>query len=197
MGERMSVIQLSHEHIRGKIPPIAPSAGCFIAGGAVRRWFGTDEQLSDIDVFAPAKENHAEFLKDKTVEIVDDNKHAETYLISGVKVQLIKFYHPTVDALFEAFDYNVCQFAWTEAGIFASHDAVIGVLRGHLSVAKISKEFAVDSLRRAFKYQRRGYEPCAGTLRDIAKSLSTLTQEEIESQVQLSPKGGSRIIRFD
>ena len=191
------IIQLLADHMLGEKPPIEPSAGCIVAGGSVRRWFSGSEKLSDVDVFAPSASHHAEFMGGKTADLIVETKHAATFNCSGVRLQLIKFYQPNLAALFESFDFNVCQFAWTEDGIFATEDAVIGVLRGHLSVVKLSKEFAIDSLRRAFKYQKKGFEPCAGTLRDIAKNFRELTEEQINAQVEISPGGGKRIVRFD
>ena len=195
----MSIVQLKLDDMRGVIPPVTPTSGCFIAGGSVRRWFTGHEDLSDVDVFAPAEENHTAFLEaiGKPAKLIDKTKHASTYLVDGVRVQLIKFFRANIDELFSNFDFNVCQFAWTEQGVFATQEAVIGVLRGHLAVGKIRKDFAVDSLRRTFKYQMKGFEPCAGTIRDIARSFIELTEEEIKKQVEQSPKGGKRIVRFD
>lgn len=193
----MSLIQLKLDYMRGPIPPIPPKHGCWIAGGAVRRWFLGTEKLSDIDVFAPSAQCFEKFIAEHDADLVDSHKHADTYEIDGVKVQCIKFHHPTPEALVQNFDFNICQFVWTEVGAFATANAIIGALRGHLAVEKINPEFAVDSLRRAFKYQRRGFTPCAGTLRDIANSFLELTKEQIENQVSISPKGGRRIVRID
>jgi hypothetical protein len=184
---KIELIQLELDDMRGTIPPIGPSHGCIIAGGAVRRWFNGKEELSDVDVFAPSAEQHVEFLKDKKATKVDEHANADTYTIDGVKVQLIKLYHPSMESLLGSFDFNVCQFAWDERGIFTTKAAITGVLRGHLRVVNINREYALDSLRRAFKYQSRGYHPCAGTLRDIANSLRNLTEEEVEKQVTVSP----------
>ena len=52
-------------------------------------------------------------------------------------------------------------------------------------------------MRRAFKYQRKGFEPCLGTIRDIAEVIRTLNEEELKAQVELSPAGGKRFVRFD
>lgn len=196
----MSLLQLLLDDMRGKIPPIEPSCGCFIAGGAIRRWFTGGEKLSDIDVFGPSKSHTDEFIKEFGLNAVqtDDTKNATTYAVAGVKLQVIKHYHPTIEALLESFDFNVCQFGWSDDGIFATQKAVIGVLRGHLSVATIHKDFAVDSLRRAFKYNAKGFTPCGGTIRDLANSLRGLTEEEVKKQVEMSPRGGKwKIVRFD
>jgi len=57
--------------------------------------------------------------------------------------------------------------------------------------------FAADSLRRAFKYQTKGFTPCAGTIRDLATAFTTITREQIQAQVEMSPNGGKRLVRFD
>lgn len=183
----------------GDIPPVSPSCGVFIAGGCVRRWFTGKEPLSDIDVFAPSEKGLLEFIGKlgNNLEPVYETQNADTYLVKDCRIQLIKFHYSTAEELVNNFDFNVCQFVWTETGIFATQKAIIGTLRGHLSVNRILKNFAADSLRRAFKYQLNGFLPCAGTIRDLATSFVELTPEEIKAQIELSPKGGNRIVRFD
>lgn len=197
----IEIITLRRDDMRGPVPPIAPANGCWICGGAVRRWFKGEENLSDVDVFSDKIENLEAFIEtlkeDHTVRLALETPHADTYLVGNVKVQIIKIHQPDPVKLIESFDYNVCQFAWTETGIIASREAVIGTLRGHLSVGVINKAFAVDSLRRAFKYTDKGYKPCLGTIRDIANSLRELTEEEVKKQVEMSPGGGIRFVRFD
>lgn len=194
----MSLIQLKPDDMRGVEPPIKPIAGCFICGGAVRRWFNDREKLSDVDVFAPSAEHHVNFMKSlPSAEVSSDHANATTYTVDGVLVQCIKKYFPTLQDTIESFDFNVCQFGWCESGIFATAPAIIGVLRGHLAVNKLVKAFATDSLRRAFKYQRKGFSPCLGTIRDLALGLRELTEEEIKTQIEISPKGGKRGIRYD
>ena len=191
------MIQLRADQMAGPRPPIEPSHGCFIAGGAIRRWFAGKEELSDVDVFGPSEKHLKDFLASKKSELLFSTKNADTYLIEGVNVQLIKYYHPTIEKLLAEFDFNVCQFGWSEDGIFATEDAVIGLLRGHLSVGKIQEGFEVDSLRRAFKYQSKGFQPCLGTIQKIANSFVEITAEEIAAQIEMSPKGGKRGVRFD
>ncbi len=192
------IIQLKLDDMRGEIPPLKPSNGCFIAGGAIRRWFTGKEDLSDVDVFAPSEANHAAYLATIGNAVkLDETANAVTYQVDKTKLQLIKHYRASVQELVDSFDFNVCQFAWDESGIWATPEAAIGTLRGHLSIAKITKEFSIDSLRRAFKYQNKGFKPCDGTIRDISKVISELSKEEVEAQVTMSPKGGSRIVRFD
>lgn len=192
------LIQLKVDDMRGIIPPLKPSHGCWIAGGAVRRWFAGEETLSDVDVFAPAEANLTQLISEvKNITKLDSTKNADTYASGNNRIQLIKHYRLTPELLVQSFDFNICQFVWSENGIYATQEAVIGTLRKHLAIATITKEFAIDSLRRAFKYQRKGYLPCNGTIRDISNVIATLTKEEIETQVVMSPHGGNRIVRFD
>lgn len=196
-SEYMSLIQLKLDDMRGTIPPVSPIHGCWIAGGAVRGWF-CGEELSDVDVFGPEQQALDNFVSaNNKLKKIDETPRAVTYDLDGLRVQTIRVFHNTPQSLLENFDFNVCQFAWSESGIFATRDAIIGTLRKHLSVCKITKEFAVDSLRRAFKYQRKGFIPCAGTIRDLANAVRELTAEEINNQVVVSPHGGSRLVRFD
>ena len=99
--------------------------------------------------------------------------------------------------MLDGFDFNVCQFAWDGSKVFATMEAIVGALRGHLAVNKLQPGFEMDSFRRAFKYQRRGFLPCAGTMLTLATALQSLTPEKIKEQVEMSPGGGKRFIHFD
>jgi len=57
------IIQLKTDDMRGTKPPIEPQFGVFICGGAIRRWFNGSEELSDIDIFSPNKQQQENFLK--------------------------------------------------------------------------------------------------------------------------------------
>lgn len=184
----------------GHRPPIEPTEGSWIAGGAVRRWFNDGESLQDVDVFAPTLGSLDAFRKERLSGFDESQKttNAITYWNGKIKVQLITGrLFPTVEACLDAFDFTICQFAWTKAGIYTTEEAIISTLRRHLSVHRITKEFALDSMRRAFKYQRKGFEPCLGTIRDIAIVIRTLDEEELKNQIELSPAGGKRFVRFD
>ena len=189
-----TVIEIDKSLLRGKEPALKPIEGTWIAGGAIRQWFVGNENSSDIDFFAQNDEKfdllikHLENLCGKrTLE----KEHAISYLYRGQLVQAIKFNFRDVQLMFDEFDFNVCQFAWDGTKVYSTLFAMTSVLRGHLGVSKIHKGLAVDSLRRAFKYAKKGYEPCNGTLQDIAKSLAGLNEEQIKSQVTVSPGGGT------
>jgi hypothetical protein len=196
----MEIITLLEEQMLGKKPFIEPIEGVVIAGGAIRKWFTGKEKNSDVDVFSSSESLLEKFKIEKLKDYIpiSSTKNAATFKSGDKIVQLIngKLFNG-VKEMFDNFDFTCCQFAWTHQGIYTTSKAIISTLREHLEVQKISKDFAVDSLRRAFKYQMKGFEPCWGTIRDLANSLRELTDEQIKNAVELSPAGGKRLVRFD
>lgn len=211
MSVQLTTIDLAQ--MRGKIPEFPFPRNGWVAGGAVRGWFTGAETLSDVDVFFPDSESLASYVKllenaapfdfdkNKPIEVfkrVQTTPNAITLSNGTFPIQCIhaKFY-PDIAALLDSFDFTVCQFAWDGTTVYTTGDALISVLRDHLGVHVITKEGAVDSLRRAFKYCKKGFHPCNGSLLKIADSLRGLTEQEIRDAVTISPNGGRVILRFD
>lgn len=197
----MDLIVLADKMMRGRPPKIdmdGISELCFVAGGSVRRWFVGEKQTSDIDIFPLIKENEKEIVSTLELkELIWKNKNTDTYRKDGVVYQIIHRYAKSEDILLDTFDFCHCQFAWDGKKVSATPNAIITALRKHLMVHKFQEGYEMDSLRRAFKYQRQGYTPCWGTLQDIAKQIGLLEDKDIEKQVELSPGGGIRTVRFD
>lgn len=194
----MEIVELHADDMRGLKPCVEPTAGACIAGGAVRGWFSGAEKLSDIDVFCADDESETRFIGSLAgYREIGKSKHARNFSDGKHLVQVIGLRFPDTRSLFDSFDFKLCQFAWNSAGIWATPQAIIGTLRGHLSVHKIQPGFEMDSLRRAFKYQRKGFSPCLGTLRDLSGAIRPLTEEGIKKQTEISPGGGKRVIRYD
>lgn len=171
----------------------------WIAGGAIRSWF-VKEHLSDIDVFSSNESHMERFKTDNGItkeHLAFTSQNADTYKVNNFMIQLIKIYKPDIPSLFDSFDYTCCQFAWDGTKIYSTTEAIVSTLRKHLSIHKIQKGYEVDSLRRAFKYYEKGYKPCMGTIRDLAKSFSEVKEEVIQKQAEISPNGGYRIVRWD
>jgi hypothetical protein len=197
----VTIIKLNQLQMLGpKIEITVPQRG-WIAGGAIRRWFAGNEKLSDVDCFfqdEAAFLDYVNALAQHGAKLVNTHKNAATFDVNDILVQLIKLkYHPTVDSLLDSFDFTVCQFAWDGTDVYSTPQAVISTLRNHLGVHILTKDFAVDSLRRAFKYCKKGYHPCNGTIQQMANAMRTLTEDEIKNAVEISPNGGKRIIRVD
>lgn len=196
----MTTIILKPEFLKGQKPNIELTKGVWVAGGAVRQWFLGNENPSDIDVFSSSKELLDQFAKEKLAncKIISESAQQKTYEKDDQWIQLIYGrLFPNINETFDNFDYTLCQFAWDGEEVYGTLEAVISVLTKHLAIHKITKEFATDSLRRAFKYHSKGYEPCLGTIRDLALSFQNLTAEEINNSIEISPGGGRRGVRFD
>ena len=160
----------------------------WIAGGAIRRWFTGEKQdpKSDIDLFAMDFDRLTAYAKGMKFRQVYDTKNATTYKWRDQTIQTIKLTSPTPEESMAKFDFKHCQFAYDGKKIYATDEAVICSLRKHLMFNNMLKGYEVDTLRRAFKYQREGYTPCGGTLRDLARALRGLTEEEIAGQGGIS-----------
>lgn len=194
------LIKIHNDYLLGQKPILSPTSGVWIAGGAIRQWFVGEEKASDIDVFASSEEKIKEFISAKMVgaEKAASNDRLESFIYSGQIIQCIKYkYFATAEELIDSFDFNVCRFVWDGVNVYAAEDAIIGTLRKTLSVHKITEGLEADSLRRAFKYQRKGYTPCWGTIKALAQCFSSLSKEKIEEQVQISLGGGTRFVGVD
>lgn len=194
------IIEIDKSLLKGKQPSLMPPNGSWISGGAIRQWFVGNERDSDIDFFSNSEESFqilTKYLVEKCGEPISSKEHADSYLFKGQLVQAIKLNFKDIQTMFDNFDFNVCQFAWDGNKVYSTLFAITSVLRGHLGSVNISKDFSIDSLRRAFKYAKKGYEPCAGTFREIASAFRDLTEEQINSQIVISPGGGIRANRID
>jgi hypothetical protein len=195
----MTINVLNPEDMLGKLPPdiLIPNKRFVLAGGSVRRWFSGEKEDSDFDYFMIGDQKTEEFVPayyEKTYE----NLVNVTYHYKDKTIQIIKLKYTSIEDLFNHFDFCHCCFAYDGSTIYATEDAIISTLRKHLKVNKILKGFELDSLRRAFKYQKAGYTPCLGTIRDLALSFSQLTETDINKIISISPSGGKRkIIRLD
>lgn len=190
------IIKLDANEMNGARPGIEPPDNFVIAGGSVRRWFLGEPQNSDIDLF------RTDGKQDYDVEIVGAKRRHETvmainYDMGKTRIQVIKKSYESVSDMFDAFDFHHCQFAYNGDDIFTTKKAIISAMRKHLSLNTINPDFELDTLRRAFKYCRQGFYPCAGTIGDLANALRD-SDSDFDEQLQMSPGGGTKtIIRFD
>ena len=184
----------------GKKPEFVLPEGCWIAGGAIRAWFTGKEVSNDIDVFAIDEKRLVRFVEQNKLDASTkvSKPSLDTYTHKGKPVQLIRVFSNDVDELLSKFDYTLCQFAWDGNHVYSTLEAVISTERKHLSVNEFQEGFELDSLRRAFKYAEKGFRPCLGTIRDIAKRMNRVTESSLAKQEVMSPGGNKRgIIRFD
>lgn len=196
----INLIKIDNSQLMGLKPILNPVDGTWIAGGAIRQWFVGSEPSSDIDVFGKDQASLDSFVAENLngAKVLTSRDNLTSFNHQGTLVQVIKpRFYSSVEDLLDSFDFNVCQFCWDGKDIWSTTSSIISVLRGHLAVHKITKGFEADSLRRAFKYQQKGYKPCLGTIQALAKSFTDLTGEEIDKQIAISPGGGVRTVGID
>lgn len=193
------MMTLNEKYMRGQKPDFDILAynldGFWIAGGSIRRWFTGEKQNSDIDIFCNS-DNVVDNLCVKLNLTTDiNNERYITFKNSPIQI-IINPKFVSMEECINHFDFTICQFAWDGQRIIATQDAIISTLRHHLAVNEIQPGFEVDSLRRAFKYANAGYQPCMGTIRDMAISLQR-EEIDINKQVEISPGGKMRIPKWD
>ncbi len=196
----IQLVEISQDECLGVKPELIPVSGTWIAGGSIRQWFFGKEKPSDIDVFGSSEDALKFFVEENLFgsKKLVERDNLVSYNHHGKLVQIIKHSFPkSAEELLDSFDFNVCQFCWNGAKIFSTVSAISSVLRGGLKVHKIQKGFQSDSLRRAFKYQEKGYKPCLGTIRDLGKAFVGISEEEINKQIEISPGGGMRAVGVD
>ena len=194
----MQTIMINQSLTRGQKPLFECPEGFIIAGGAIRRWYSGEPQDGDIDLFCSDSEIKQKWMDEKKLYLVYESKLHSTYKIDNKIIQVIHTEFNTLEELFAKFDFHHCCWAWNNKFIFTTAEALICTERKHLALNNPQPGFEMDTLRRTFKYQRSGYSPCAGTLIALAKMLRNISSdEEVQNQVEISPGGGQRIIRFD
>jgi hypothetical protein len=192
-------LTLENDIMLGKLPKglPKPTPDFVLAGGSVRRWFLGEKEDSDFDYFIIGDHKIDEFILPE-FKLIYKNKVNMTFNYHEFKVQIILLHYDSINDLLNSFDFCHCCFAYDGTNIHTTKNAIIAALRKHLRLNNVVPGYELDTLRRAFKYQRAGYSPCIGTIRDLALMCSKLEKPDIEKMIEMSPNGGHRnIIELD
>ncbi len=192
-----------------KISARAP--GVYVCGGAIRGYF-LGEQPSDVDVFV-----HDEFVAagvhaalselglSQVFETETDVWRTVTYRApTGTPLQVIMSKRPLLgglEGILEAFDFTICQ---------AGYDCVTESFRLHpdffehlacKNLVYTGSEFSLSSLRRAFKFQRRGFLLCDEMLIQIVRDAARINFDDPAEMARhvagMDPDGARRIRPID
>jgi hypothetical protein len=137
----MELIKLKEEDFKSKMfIPVVITEGAFLCGGFLRDKF-IGKAFSDIDFF---------FVDDSAIKLFEttnnlkkpifETKNAKTYDVNNNILQIIKLHYASLEEILDSFDFNICQFGMnSNKEIFATKEAIISSLRGHLGVHKIQK----------------------------------------------------------
>lgn len=161
------------EKILDLLPPLSLKHGPFLAGGAVRRLLqGRAVDDGDLDFFFT---HIGEFKKFERImndyERVHASAQASTYLVDGIKVQLIRRrFYENLGFLFGDFDFTVCQVATDGKQIAYSNRAVEDINNMTLRFAEKGRVTKSTVVGRMLKYVRHGFTPEPGLFKMIVES---------------------------
>jgi hypothetical protein len=153
------------EKILEIIPPLSLKFGPWLAGGAVRRIIqGKTIDDGDMDFFFTSI---AEWQKFKDVlddyECLHKSGAACTYLVHGIKVQIIKrMYYKNLDQLFGDFDFSACQVATDGKKLGYADQAVSDIQEQRLRLATVGRVTKKTVVGRMMKYLGHGFMPVDG-----------------------------------
>lgn len=149
-----------------------------LCGGAIRAYLN-GERVSDCDIFCSTTPNKTqggvELSIDEEQEPTADMLFLEKQLLQigfrrsfkckqgklitvkhrGVKVQIIKTYHKSVEDIISHFDITACMFGTDGNYIYVSLDSFRDAKRKLIRINRL--EYAAASLGRVMKYKENGY----------------------------------------
>ena len=174
-------------------PPFELQRGCFIGGGFIRDCF-LGKQHADIDMFFEGEGQRKRFKSYNNhlfSNLVHESPNAETYKFDQHTIQLIKKDFISFGDYFEQVDFTICQFVMEGGHFYSTTSAIVDALKGQLVVKSIQEGFELDSLRRAFKYQQKGFKPTFACMVELALKIQAVNDDGIDNKllrgVSLSP----------
>jgi len=174
-----------------------PSLNFYCAGGAIRDIFdGNLGSFSDIDLFPREQkdyDNLIALLRDKfnateekendfntsfnvqfKIEKKNDNGEELEEVFEFI-VQVVKFYHSSVEDLLDKFDFTICQFLYSGRNdeFVLGENSLLDLKNKKLVINKIT--YPLSTMRRFFKYTNKGFYACSGCLKTF---IMHVRQEE-------------------
>ena len=200
-------------------PQLPLLAGNWVAGGFIRAYYA-GETPGDMDIYfmePPQFDQALKILQDKELgelwQVVFETDRAISLRQNGKKIQLIRYlYATTAESLISQFDFTICAatmcvFSKSDAELYKMqgrvtyHDDFFEHLAGRILVFQGSP-LPLSSLKRAFKYVKRGYSICDENLirivSDIDGKIDFTSEESITQHIAgMDPDGARRIRVID
>ena len=172
----------------------------WIAGGAIRDHFASQQIESDIDVFFKSQQDYQatidKLADSRMVQQKYIHKELSCFAWRGVDVQLIGthfFEGPKETA--ESFDFTVCCCALDATDIYMHEHFMEDLAARRLAVNKLP--FPLSTLERLQKYSKKGFTACNGTLLEIAKAIKGVDLDDKKNTLSFYANGSPRFTRFD
>lgn len=166
------------ESVLDILPPLSLKFGPWCAGGAVRRIAqGREISDGDLDFFFSNRAEWAKFDKVlKDYEELHRSNAATTYMVNGLKVQIIKRrFYDSLDELLGDFDFTVCQVATDGKRMGHTREAIKDIDDQVLRFAPQGRISKLTVIGRMVKYINHGFVPETGLFRMVVESGLDLT----------------------
>jgi tRNA nucleotidyltransferase/poly(A) polymerase len=147
----------------------------WVAGGIVRDYFLGNKMTSDFDLFFPDEKNFKKafkHMKKKGGEIVFETENGVKVKYNGRVFDLVKKYFKNPQESIEAFDFTVSMLAVDNEKVYHGPSTFIDLSKKQLMFNKIT--FPASTLRRSFKYYKKGFTMCAGEMKRLLESIQRM-----------------------
>lgn len=162
--------------------------GPWLAGGAVRRFLKREKSISDFDFFFKNYDQCERMKQELLARGFRESKKTYrnvTWTDKLFTIQLIDFaFYESLEALFDSFDFYICQFATDFETVAHTASAVSDLQEERLEIHKVS--YAVSTLRRIEKYRKQGFvisdHAIADFLRMVVDDPTTINQDSVSGE---------------
>jgi hypothetical protein len=163
--------------------------GVIIAGGFIRAFYA-GEEAADLDLYFEDENKYTDALDifdEADWKEVFKTDRAVSYKKNGRKTQAIAYYFGNSEEIITGFDYTVCAAALTLkveytvgeedkeptiTGKLLLHKDFFEHLAGRILVYTGGSPLPLSSMKRAFKYIKRGYSICDENIIAIAEAIN-------------------------
>jgi hypothetical protein len=199
-------------------PELKDLEGVVIAGGFVRAFFA-GEKPADLDLYFETEDNYTDALdalEEAGWREVFKTDKAVSYKQGHHKTQAIAYYFGDPQTVIQGFDFTVCAAALTLTvtypdgedqepkieGKLLLHEDFFEHLSGRVLWYTGGSPLPLSSLKRAFKYCKRGYHICDENIIALAEAINERVEFEDEQSREMhiagmDPDGGRRVRVID
>jgi len=156
---------------------------CWLAGGVLRDYFMGVAIKTDYDLFFPneteyAKAKHYFWVNYAKVKWESDNGMKVIY--KGREYDLVKKFFANPQETINNFDFTVSMFAVDNKKIYHGETSFIDLAKRQLMINSLP--YPASSLKRAFRYYKKGFSMCVGEMRKLVEAIQAMPIVEAPEQ---------------
>lgn len=160
---------------------------CWIAGGALRSYF-TGDKVVDYDLFFPSQIEYDKakqyFLNNddnsKKIEVKWESDNGMKIRYNGRTFDLVKKFFTSPQESIQEFDFTVSMLAIDTEKVYHGETTFIDLAKKQLMLNKLP--YPASTMKRAFKYYKKGYTMCVGEMRKLAEAIQKMPPIEVKKE---------------